>query len=228
MSSTTILNVDETAPNGYPHASAADRVGELRSEMLDGMLYAHTRANSNTSKLLEVTAFSYALIELLQEKGLITVERLDARKNEMAARLAEKFRRAGMGAMLQEPEQDKYTFEGEAKIDCEDRLHLCKAACCKLAFALSKQDVEERIARWDIGHPYMNARAADGYCVHLQRQMCRCTIYQHRPLPCRAYDCRRDKRIWQDFENRVINPELDALFVNKNGDNHRSGENGNG
>jgi hypothetical protein len=45
--------------------------------------------------------------------------------------------------MYQDPEYDKYTFDKEAHVDCENRLDICKAICCKLPFALSKQDVEE-------------------------------------------------------------------------------------
>ena len=36
-----------------------------------------------------------------------------------------------------------------------DRVHLCKASCCRLPFALSRQDVEEGIVRWDLGQPYL-------------------------------------------------------------------------
>lgn len=54
-------------------ASLSDMVhealGALRQEVADGLLYTHSRANSNTSRLLEATSFLYALIELLAENG---------------------------------------------------------------------------------------------------------------------------------------------------------------
>lgn len=215
-----LSKINNIAENGMCTDVTVEPVDDLRGEMISGMLYSHTRANANTTKLLEVTSFSYALIELLQEKGLITIEELDARKTLVAQRLAEKFRQAGMGAVLQEPEQDKYTYQNTARIDCENRIALCKAACCKLAFALSRQDIEEGIVKWKLGQPYLNAQASDGYCVHLQRGTHTCGVYQHRPLPCRAYDCRKDKRIWQDFEKAMINPGLDrALAAAGNGRN---------
>jgi hypothetical protein len=34
-------------------------------------------------------------------------------------------------------------------------------------------------------------------------------------VPCRGFDCRNDKRIWLDFENKVINPELPEIFERK-------------
>lgn len=190
-----------------------DPIGELHSDLINGFLYTHKRINMNTQKLLEVAAFSYALIELLNEKGIVIIDDLDVRKEEVLKRIIKKFQMAGMGAMLQEPEQDKYRFNKCVEIDCENRLHLCKAVCCKMAFALSRQDIEEGIVRWDIGCPYMNARGSNDYCVHLEPLSCKCTIYKHRPLPCRAYDCRDETRIWQNFENYVVNPNLDSMFI---------------
>jgi len=109
---------------------------------------------------------------------------------------------------VQEFGVSKYEFKGGAEIDCGSRLHLCHAACCRLPFALSQQDVQEGIVRWDLGQPYINARDTDGSCIHLQRGSCQCGVYEHRPIPCRGYDCRKDERIWLDFEQRIVNPEL--------------------
>jgi Fe-S-cluster containining protein len=169
----------------------------------------------NTTKTIEVTAFAYALIELLLEKGLLSEEELNERKKIVADRLSDQFRKAGMGVLFQDSHADKYTFSSTAAIDCENRVQLCKAACCRLAFALSRQDVEEGIVKWNFEYPYMNARDKEGYCVHLQRNNFCCAIYKNRPVPCRGYDCRNDKRIWLDFEKKEINPKLDELFRDK-------------
>jgi Putative zinc- or iron-chelating domain len=185
---------------------------QLRQELVGGLLYCHDRENTNTSKTLGVMAFAYALIELLIDKGLLTEAELNERKRQVAQRLVGKFKDNGMGVMLQQPEIDKYTFAGGPRIDCENRVHLCKAACCRLRFALSKQDLEEGIVKWDLSRPYLIARGEDGSCRHLAQGNCRCAIYQHRPVPCRAYDCRKDKRIWADFEHKVVSPELETLF----------------
>jgi Fe-S-cluster containining protein len=183
----------------------------LREEIAGGLRYAHTRANANTRKLLEIASFAYAAIDLLAEKGLLQIEELDERKKTIGGRLVEKFIDQGMGITHQEKEQDKYTFEA-VQIDCESRLHLCKAACCKLGFALSKQDVEEGIVKWNFARPYFIAQAADGYCIHMDRTKLNCTIHAHRPVPCRGYDCRKDTRIWADFEERIVSPELPKLL----------------
>ena len=181
----------------------------LRQEVVQGFLDAHNRANKNAAKALEIASFSYALIELLQAKGLITFEELDAQQKVVNQRLAQKFEEQGIGVVaLQEFKQDKYSYTDEVAIDCEPRLHLCRAACCRLDLALSKQDIQEGIVKWDLGRPYMIARHPDGYCRHLERATCRCTIWGARPIPCRGYDCRQDERIWLDFEQGIINPEL--------------------
>ena len=86
----------------------------------------------------------------------------------IAERLVKQNRERGMGVLLQNPECDKYTSTEVVEIDCENRLHLCHAACCKLPFALSKQDVHEGVIHWDLGQPYMIAQDSDGYCSHLR------------------------------------------------------------
>jgi hypothetical protein len=201
-----------SASDGEPAARLGDAYEVLRQEIVGGLLYCHDRANTNTGKILEVTSFAYALIELLAEKGLLTIAELDARKQIVGKRLVEKLKENGMGVMLQQEQIDKYQFQGGAKIDCENRVHLCKAACCRLDFALSKQDVEEGMVKWELARPYLIAKDQDGYCQHLDRGACRCTVYQQRPVPCRGYDCRSDERIWVDFEKKVVNPNLGKVF----------------
>ncbi len=185
-----------------------DRLDGLARQLRDGALYTHQRLDANARRAFEASSFVYALVELLNEQGVIRIQDLDERKRAVAERLAAQMREQGLGVVLQDPEQDKYAFKAEAKIDCASRLPLCRAACCRLPFALSKQDLREGRVRFDIGQPYMILHESDGYCSHLDRACFGCTIREQRPLPCRAYDCREDKRIWEDFEGRVVNPEI--------------------
>ena len=195
-----------------PAAPADATPEELRDEVADALLYVHSRANANTTKILEVASFSYALMELLIERGLISVEELDERKRAVGQRLVDKFVEKGMGVALTKDEQDKYAYQGQVQIDCASRLHLCRAACCRLQFTLSSQDLEEGVVKWDLGRPYFIRRGADNYCHHLDRGTCRCGVYEHRPIVCRAYDCRKDGRIWQDFDAGIVSPKLGELF----------------
>lgn len=141
---------------------------------------------------------------------MISIEELDERKKQMAERLVKKFVNSGIGLMCQNPEYDKYAFEHEAQVDCENCLEICKAVCCKLPFALSRQDVDEGIIRWDFGRPYLIAHDADGYCVHLDRKTFQCSVHEHRPVPCRGFDCKNNEKwdVWLDFDKKTIYPEL--------------------
>lgn len=207
----------EPLPASHSNGHVADILADLRQELVGGLLYTHSRANANTGRLLEATAFLYALIELLHEKGIITIEELDARKAKVADRVEKRFLDKGMGVDLMEPNQDKYVAPAGPQIDCENRVHLCEAACCRFWFPLSKQDVDEGIVQWDLQVPYIIAQDGQGYCKHIDRGSCSCQIYQNRPLPCRTFDCRSDQRIWLDFEGQVINPDLEDLFPKASG-----------
>lgn len=205
--------VSNSVPGGdrFDGAEQAPRVEQrpdLRQEMAEGLLYSHTRLNANTSKTLEAASFLYALIELLDERGLLSIDELDERKRVVGQRLARQLNEQGLGVVLQEPEYDKYAFTAEVEIDCERLLPLCRAACCRLPFALSKQDIREGIIRWDLGQPYVIAQDADGYCGHLDRGNGHCTVREQRPVPCRAFDCRQNRHIWIDFERRIPNPAI--------------------
>jgi Fe-S-cluster containining protein len=192
--------------NGHQQTSNGDAD---RAEVAAGFRYAHFRADANTGKLLEFASFLYAAIDLLSKKGLLDLAELDEHKKQAATNLVEKFTERGMGVVYQKPEYDKYQFEGAVTIDCESRLHLCHAACCKLRFALSKQDVEEGIVHWDFSAPYLIARGADGSCQHLDSEKKCCVVHAYRPVPCRAFDCRKDGRIWLDFDAKIVNPQID-------------------
>ncbi len=180
----------------------------LRQELVRGILYIHSRLNANTSETLEALSLLAALVGLMQQKGLITDEELESARQAAGARLSEQFEQKGLGILLQDKEEDKYTYESSVTIDCSSRVHLCRAACCRLAFALSKQDVQEGVVKWELEKPYLIAQEKDGYCSHLQRGAMTCSIWEKRPVPCRAFDCRRDARIWIDFEKRIPNAEV--------------------
>lgn len=151
-----------------------------------------------------------AVSTLLHERGLITAEDLKAQRAVVAKRLEASFQEKKIGVRIDNRIPDKYAIPPETlpAIDCEARIPLCRAACCALRFPLGAQDLEEGVMRWDLGEPYINRIGPDARCVHQHRESFGCTIYEKRPAVCRMYDCRKDGRIWLDFENRVINPKL--------------------
>jgi Fe-S-cluster containining protein len=174
-------------------------------EILEGFLYSYRQADINAVKVYEASADLYSLIELLVAKGVIGAEELDERKKAIKKQLQDSFKEAGIGVRVQGTEVDKYSLQEEPTIDCDQRLQICRAACCRLAYPLSVQDINEGV-RWSLGKPFMNARGSDGYCVHLQRDTLKCSIYENRPSVCRQYDCHEDRRVWLDFDKMTINP----------------------
>jgi Fe-S-cluster containining protein len=190
--------------NGKPDPSITHR-----DQLAQGLIYTHSRLNANARKTREAAAYIYALVELLHDKGIIGVEELETRREALEAQLQAQSKQEGQGVAFQDPEQDKYTFTDSVAIDCANRVHLCKASCCRLPFALSRQDVREGIVQWDLSRPYLIEHGPDGYCTHIEQGGCGCSIYAHRPVPCRGYDCRKDRRIWLDFDQMLPNPALD-------------------
>jgi hypothetical protein len=93
-------------------------------------------------------------------------------------------------------------------IPCAELIALCGARCCKMTFALSTEDLDEGVIRWDYGQPYLiRQRASDGFCVHNHPAGHGCTVHPHRPRVCRVYDCRKDSRVWIDYAQRIPAPE---------------------
>ena len=76
--------------------------------------------------------------------------------------------------------RDKYTAAGEVDVDCPSLIPICKGRCCTFAFFLTRQDLDEGV------------------------------VHEHRPFICRKFDCRKDERIWLDFEKKIPAPPLPA------------------
>lgn len=189
--------------NGPPELGAAD--------LLLGFHEAHRRVGASAARLQEASANVIALAELLIGKGVIGLEELDRQRHAVEARLDAAYARDRLQIELAQQPRDKYALNGDSvTIDCEARLPLCRAACCRLRFALTEQDIHEGAVQWDLEQPYLNRQGEDGWCAHCHPSTKRCHVYQQRPGVCRTYDCRGDKRIWLDFEGRVVNPELFA------------------
>ncbi len=76
-------------------------------------------------------------------------------------------------------------------VDCEaGRAMGCQTYCCRL---LVRLDPDERTACTADGKPKsFVAKAADGYCTHLDRANHRCNIWAERPRTCRGYNCNGD------------------------------------
>lgn len=149
---------------------------------------------------------------VLVAQGLLPLERFEEPKSQTKERMLRRTLTVWEGAEVLNDPRDKYEVEGPP-INCAERIHLCKAACCRLNVHLTKQDLHEGVVKWDVGNPYSIRQREDDWCTHCHPTTKRCQVHRKRPLACRLYDCREDARIWEDFEKAIPNPELTQLRV---------------
>ena len=141
------------------------------------------------------------------------MEEIEQFKRAAEQRLDEVYRRDGLMIDIANEPDDKYAMETPAiEIDCASRIPVCRAACCRLRFALTEQDIHEGRVDWELTRPYLNRQTDDGWCVHCTPERS-CAVYEARPAVCRTYDCRNDKRVWADFERWELNAELAAEYA---------------
>ncbi len=181
------------------------------ADVAKGLMFVHNAIGQNIVQTQQLSAQLYAMTEALVSKGVISLHVLEERRQAISEQMMSELPEKWTGARMLADETDKYETRLDVKVDCSSRLHLCKAACCRLGFYLSRQDLEEGHLRWDFARPYHIAQSKDGYCVHCDSQTLQCNVRDHRPIPCRSYDCHNDKRIWSDFEKMEPNPALAEL-----------------
>lgn len=179
---------------------------EIEKKLSKGLIFGNHISSLNREDIKENKALLDSLIETLISKGFIHFHELEERKKKIIQSFNKNDEQMPKIHLVET--SDKYLQGNEVSIDCENIHAICGAVCCKLWFALSVQDINEGILKWDYMKPYGIAQDKDGNCIHKDLSHNKCKIYKNRPLVCRTYDCRQDKRIWIDFENKIINQDL--------------------
>jgi hypothetical protein len=133
------------------HAISGNHLDKLEKDLAGGLQFANLLASMNQENIRENTVLLHSLIEALISKGLIHVHELEERKKMVAESLSQYEEQKPRVHLLDAP--DKYVDGSELIIDCESRYSICKGICCTLWFALSVQDLEERIVRWNYAYP---------------------------------------------------------------------------
>ena len=191
----------------------ADMVLEMRrlkvmeARLLERLNSLEGRLRATQRLLRELLPAFDTCLSLLEQQGVLDPAEIHAQVLPLLRQygLDERYQ-AGLGILLAPPDaKAPATAEGP---DCEARLSLCQGACCKLRFALTAEEVRAGCVAWDGDHPFQLARGEDGYCLHHDPATGRCKIYDHRPAGCRNYSCRKDPRMWRDFDARIPGPWL--------------------
>lgn len=95
-----------------------------------------------------------------------------------------------------------------AVVDCAAKMPFCQGACCRLRFYLTIDEANAGIVRYDKDDPFRIEQGPLNYCVHRNASMEICGVFENRPSVCRAFDCRKDDRIWVDFDKNLVNPDI--------------------
>ncbi|MBB1519839.1 hypothetical protein [Aquipseudomonas guryensis] len=141
-----------------------NQVAELNNQLERGTLFAHTALGENALRLNQLQAVVHGLADLLIAKGVVDSSELGQAMQRVDEELRQRGEQLGPGTLIRVE-----TIEDQpptATVDCESRLHICKAVCCRLNFALSVAEIEDGHARWDLGQPYHIRKQPDGCCVH--------------------------------------------------------------
>lgn len=188
-----------------------ERGQPIEPDLAQSLMLLHERLGNRVLAENELSAHLYALTELLIAKGVLSLKDFEERKTRALEQQMSDMSTRWEGAEVLTDQTDKYTVE-PVQIDCQNRLHLCKAACCRLSFTLSTQDLEEGMVRFNVRRPFHIAHRDDGWCSHCDKETKRCNVHANRPLVCRTYDCRQDPRIWEDFAQMIPHPDLARLY----------------
>ena len=173
-----------------------------RLELEAGLRFGHLLSMQMKQDLYDSVTQVSALIDELVSNGNLDRQLLEARYG--ACREREYLRiREHAYVKIAEPRgaDDK---ANTVLIDCESRLPLCGARCCTFGVTLSAEDLDRGRVKWDYAIPYQIRQDTGGYCTHsCGGKGNGCEVYADRPGACRDYDCRKDERIWADFEGRI-------------------------
>jgi Fe-S-cluster containining protein len=160
--------------------------------------------NRTFERLTELESILLGLVDVLVRRGVVTEEELEPAARAVEAELARRGEGLDHAAAVRR-DQPGTAEAPDVVIDCAARMSVCRAVCCKLAVALSREEVVAGRLAWDVGRPYYLRKQADGRCTHQVRETGACGVYAERPAPCRRYTCATDSRIWVDFERMELN-----------------------
>lgn len=182
-----------------------DPLRELERQVERGNLFAHSVMTDTVLRANQNEAVVNGLVDLLIQHKVVDSDELLAAVQNVRRQIAEAGEAASVGVAIRVDAEG--VVAPEVPVDCEARLPVCKAVCCRLRFALSVEEVEGGLMKWDLGRPYYNRQGPDGYCHQSHAGTHTCDVYEERPTVCRQYSCARDARIWKDFEAMEINQE---------------------
>jgi Fe-S-cluster containining protein len=187
----------------------SEPLSELERQVEHGTLFLHAALTEHASRTNQIEAVINGLADLLVRLDVVSTDDLVDSVETTRKVITQAGKQLSLGVAIR-GDGESVTIPAD-EIDCEARIPYCKAVCCRLRFPLTVSEIESGPVKWDLGRPYFNRQAPNGYCHCFDDSSHGCTVYDERPTPCRVYSCAGDERIWKDFEGMVINQEwIDA------------------
>ncbi len=195
-----------------PFASRTELL-ELDRQLERGSLFTQASLERSIHRLRQAESLMADLVTALDAKGVVSVQELGVRFADQGAEdgedeaVEDTSARVGWPSIALRVDDPDGPTTPDVLVDCDARMHVCHAVCCKMKFPLSAPEVDAGSVKWDIGHPYVIRQESTGYCTHNDTATGHCGVYAERPAICRRYSCANDGRIWKDFDNMVLNHE---------------------
>jgi Fe-S-cluster containining protein len=186
-------------------------VDQLERQVVRASQFTQASLGQLADRLSAIEMYLNDLVEALRLQGVVTTESIVEDEAESADEDPCQLTLTDRQAVVQWPgiafrDDSDETAPSLGEVDCEARMSICHAVCCKLNFALTPEELDTGI-KWDLGFPYFIRHEANGYCSHNDVGTGGCNVYADRPAVCRRYSCANDTRIWKDFEAMVLNEE---------------------
>ena len=186
-----------------PIDKAKTPLRELERDLKHSAYFTHRALEKQSKRINEVESFLYGLIDVLILNDSIDPDSFKQEVQKVRNELLEKQEQFHPNIALR-VDSENPAVENNT-VNCAERIHICKAVCCKLHFALSANEIELAKVKWELGKPYFNKKNSAGYCTHLHSKKLCCTVYEERPRICKQYSCKNDKRIWKNFKKMELN-----------------------
>ncbi len=182
------------------------KLSELERQLERSGYFTHSSLSNYAERINEIESFLYGLIDTLLEQKSIDKNLFEGAVKSVQSETLKRKEHFHAGIAVRVNGKDQGGKKSQ-QVNCHERLHICKSACCRLQFALSIEEIEAGNSKWDLGQPYLIRQNSEGCCSHLDGETKRCEIYNDRPGVCRSYSCKEDNRIWKNFENMELNSE---------------------
>ena len=166
--------------------------------------FTHNGLSTQAERIAELENLLYGLINTLAVDGNLNQQKLQKIAEAVKKESINTNTQFSAGISIRIDKKDADIHQSQP-VNCAERMHICKAVCCRLDFALSTDELEGGKVKWDLGTPYRIRQNQDGYCTHIKKDNMCCGIYDDRPKVCSRYSCAGDKRIWTDFEKMELN-----------------------